>query len=104
MLNIIYQPKNLSAKVWPNIFRPRFTVHVHTSVRFQLESNYQITVVFKLFYFQVLENLDMNHLRLLLEISKVSVIFILPFWIYYDYLDVMKMTSLVSIFSVFLLL
>ena len=39
----------------------------------------------------------MNHLRLLLEISKVSVLSLIPFWIYYDYADVMKMTNLVSV-------
>ena len=44
----------------------------------------------------------MNHLRLLLEISKVSVLSILPFWIYYDYVDVMKITSPVSIYILFI--
>ncbi|XP_028404480.1 solute carrier family 35 member E1-like [Dendronephthya gigantea] len=43
---------------------------------------------------KVLETLEMNHLRLLVEISKVSVITIIPFWIYYDYVHVMKLTNL----------
>ena len=76
-----------SRKVEINL--PLNYIEKNVEVRFQLVSND--------FVFQVLDHLEINHLRLLLEISKVSVIFIFPFWIYYDYVDVMKMTNLVSI-------